>query len=111
MEHINYQPELVAELNFTEVLIAAVLAIVMGAPLGVAIAFIIQMPIYSVAFGFGAALLCGLGTSKLMKILKRQRPDGYYVQLLMRKCEWVIPGVTFVRRTGYYDCLRHEPDE
>lgn len=106
--HINYQPELVAGLNFSEVLMSAAVACVIGIPIGTAIAFAIGKPIFSLGFGFGAAILCAFITTKIMKYLKRQRPDGYYVQWLMRKFEPLVPGVRFIRTTGYYDRHRHD---
>lgn len=107
VQHINYQPELVAGLNFSEVLMAAAVACVIGMPSGTAIAFAIGKPIFSLGFGFGAAMLCGFMSTKIMKYLKRQRPDGYYVQWLMRHFEPLIPGVTFIRTKGHYDRYRH----
>ena len=108
VQHINYQPELVAGLNFSEVLMSAALACVIGMPTGTAIAFAIGKPIFSLGFGFGAAMLCGFITTKIMKYLKRQRPDGYYVQWLMRKFEPLVPGVRFIRAKCYFDRYRHD---
>ena len=106
--HINHQPELVAGLNFTEVLIVVAIAFALGAPIGTGIAFAIGKPIFSLGIGFGMAILFGYIATKIMKHLKRQRPDGYYAQRMMKTFDVLIPGVSFVVHQGYYDRYRHD---
>ncbi len=106
-QRISAQPVMALGLNGTEliiVLLVGVASMMIFAVIGTLI-----MPTVHLAMllGFFAAFVFGFIARTFITFFKRQKPDGYYQQLLRRvfRDAWGNPAL--VNHEGHWDAMRH----
>ena len=107
-QRINHQPEMILGLNGTELLAVLFLSLLSGMGASALITIPLGLTSFFMLIGFSLSVLLGAISSKLLKAIKRQRPEGYYQQWVMVNVGKFAGRQYNVLQGGVYDYRRHD---
>lgn len=104
---ISRQPVMALGLNGTELIIVVSAGFAVMAAVALLGAILLGRAHYGLLAGVAAGLVTSVVMKTFITTFKRQKPEGYYVQILRRVRARVAGGRGMVLHAGYWDVLRH----
>ena len=95
------------ELNGTEIMLVLLFSLSIGMITGVVITILTNSTSFLVLIGFVLTVVMTLVSARLLRYVKRQRPEGYYHQWLMVKTSTWFGGTSIITQSGPFDYYRH----
>ena len=106
--YINHQPVMMMGLNGSEIMFVLLFALLIGMTTGTVIAVFTNTMGFLVLIGFVLTALMALISAKVLRYVKRQRPEGYYQQWMrVKTAGWFATSVV-IKHSGPFDHLRHQ---